>query len=293
MMRVDLIGGEDFLANIEKLTEQQQSAQEDRQEAEQALRAARAADLEAESEAVRRGTAKPKLTEPAAQKRLDSATHKQAVLTKAVTDEREAWRADLHVRDDEIRGNLAAAEDAVQDVLAGLVREAEVALSERDEIRAYRDWLDDTSRKLSTRRVGDDPLATLRKSVGEGPQQMDSLEKRREHEAAVDAWNAFVKRCQATVPADRKVPVLDADSDSGQTVPDVDAAIEREWDRMIEAGETPPLPVSKKWMQKLGTTAKPKGKGTGWSPLRRPVPNAMPPDTESTAARTQDIRRAD
>jgi hypothetical protein len=58
---------------------------------------------------------------------------------------------------------------------------------------------------------------------------------------------------------------------------------------MIEAGETPPTPVVTRWMKKLGTTAKPKGQGTGWSPEPRPELTPMPPDEDSAEARRKDL----
>lgn len=290
-MRTDLIGGEDFLAKIESLTEQQQAAQDERASAEESLREARRSDISAEAQAVRSGAAKPTPTEPDAQKRLDAAARNLEVLTRAVTDERELWMADLHVRDDEIRQNLAAAEDAADDALTALIAEAEDRLAERDEIRAYREWLDDTSRKLSTRRVGNDPLAELRKAVKPGV-LVNSLEERRAYEARVDAWNAFVSEIARQIPADQKVPVLDGYSDSGTSYPAIDEAIEREITRREEAGEEVPVPVTKKWMQRLGTTAKPKGKGTGWSQLNKAVPTVMSPDTDSVEARRGDLVKA-
>ncbi len=289
-MRTDLIGGEDILAKVEALTEQQQAAQVARSDAEAAVKVAKRADLEDAAEALRAGAAAPKPTEPAAQKTLDNANRNFEIVTLALKTERSAWTDDLAVRDKDIRMKLAEAEDACNEALAALVTEAEAVLAERDEIQAYGRWLDDTSRNLSLRRVGADPLTGLRKAINPAV-QVNSVQERRDYEARIDAWNAFVNRVAATVPMDRRVPMLDATSDSGQTTPAIDAAIEREIDRMTEAGEEVPVPVTKKWMQRLGTTAKPKGKGTGWSPLSRPVPTDMPPDTESAEGRRLDINK--
>jgi hypothetical protein len=289
-MRTDLLGGEDILAKLDSLTEQQQAAQDERASAEDALREARRSDIAAEAEAVRSGAEKPKPTEPAAQKRLDAAVRSLEVLTRAVVDEREAWQADLHVRDAEIRQTLAEAEDTVEGHLKGLIELADSFLAERDEIRAHRVWLDDTSRHLSTRRAGNDPLAALRASVNEGPSQRDKLAERREYEAKVDAWNAFVKEACANVPQGQKVPVVDAYSDSGVSYPAIDRAIEQEIRRREEAGEAIPVPVVKKWIQHLGI--KPKSGGPGWSPVAREVPTVLTPDEDSAVARRQDIARA-
>jgi len=286
-MRVDLIGGEDLLAKVDALTKQQQDAQRARNEAVEALAQTKRDDLDNAAVALRAGVAAPKPKEPQAAKQLADADRRLAVVTLAVKGEREAWTGDLAARDTEIRTKLAEAEDATDEALTALIAEAEAILAERDEIRAHVVWLDNTSRNIGNRRVGADPLVALRAAVGK-QSVTNSLQGKRDHEARVAAWNALVQRATATVPDGQRLPVLDGTSDSGKSYPAIDKAIEREIERMEEAGEEVPVPVTKKWMQRLGTTAKPKGKGTGWSPM--PVEKTdMPPDTDSAEARRKDL----
>ncbi|HEV3318879.1 MAG TPA: hypothetical protein VG053_03975 [Solirubrobacteraceae bacterium] len=284
-MRVDLIGGEDILAKVEALAEQQQDAQQARNDATEALRLAKRTDINDAAEALRAGAEAPE-PKPQATKSLEDAERHLAIVTQALIAERKAWIADLKARDADIRMKLAEAEDATNEALRTLIAEAEGVLDERADIRAHVEWLDDTSRNISKRRVGPDPLASLRAAISAEPGGLSGyMIEKREHEARVHAWNELAKRAAATVPADQRLPVLDGSSDSGVTVPQIDAAIEREIERMIEAGEEVPVPVTKKWMQRLGT-----GKHK-WAHI--PVEKTtMPPDTESAEARRGDLVKA-
>jgi hypothetical protein len=282
-MRTDLIGGEDILAKVEALSEQQQDALAARSAAEDALRQAKRTDIDDAAEALRAGATAPEPKEPAAQKRVDDATRHLAIVTQALIAERKAWTDDLKARDADIRMKLAEAEDATNEALRTLIAEAEGVLDERADIRAHVEWLDDTSRNLSKRRVGNDPLASLRAAVSAEPGGLSRyMIEKREHEARVQAWNELTQRAARMVPADQRIPVLDATTDRGVTVPQIDAAIEREIERMINAGEEVPVPVTKKWMQRLGT-----GKHK-WSHI--PVEKTgMPPDTEIAETRRKDL----
>lgn len=282
-MRVDLIGGEDILAKVEALAEQQQDAQQARSDAQEALRLAKRSDIDEAAEALRAGAAAPKPKEPQAAKSLEDAERHLAIVTQAMIAERKAWTDDLKQRDADIRMKLAEAEDATNEALRTLIAEAEGVLDERADIRAHVEWLEDTSRSISKRRVGPEPLASLRAAISAEPGGLSRyMIEKREHEARVEAWNELTQRAARTVPADQRIPVLDASTDRGVTVPQIDAAIEREIERMIEAGEEVPVPVTKKWMQRLGT-----GKHK-WAHI--PVEKTtMPPDTDSAEARRGDL----
>jgi hypothetical protein len=293
-MRTDLIGGEDILAKVESLREQDAAAREAREAAAEQLRLTKAADVNDAAEALRAGATAPKPKEPAAQKKLDDAERHVAVVSQALRAEREALSADIAQRSDEIRASLAKAEDDADEAILTLAGEIEDLLHERAEVKAHVLWLDDTSRPVGRYSVqGLDALAGLRAQLGDEAGSATSRHQAKlDHEARVDAWNALVQRAKATVPASQILPVEDRYSDTGRSYPALDAAIEREYERMIEAGETPPSPVTVKWVKKLGTGAKPKGKGTGWTKDPRPEPSEMPPDTQSAAARRADLVRA-
>jgi hypothetical protein len=291
MMRTDLVGGADILAKVESLQEQWEDARTAREDAAQALKAARAADLAAGADALRDGSKAPTLTEPEAQKALADAERHLEVVALALTKEREALNADLAQRSDEIRASLAKAEDDADEAILSALTQVEDLLHERAEIKAHVHWLDDTSRQVGRYNVaGLDALAGLRAQLGDEPGNATSKRQAKlDHEARVDAWNALTQRARATVPSSQLVPVRDEYSDAGKTYPALDAAIEREYERMIEAGETPPEPVVAKWVKKLGTGAKPKGKGTGWARDPRPELTPMPPDTDSAEVRSGDL----
>jgi hypothetical protein len=293
-MRTDLVGGEAILAKVESLREQQEDARRARDAATAELRDAKAADLAAGAEALRAGTEPPHPTEPEAQRALADAERHLEIVTLALTKEREALAADLASRSDEIRASLAKTEDGVDEAVLSILVQLEDLLHERAEIKAHVHWLDDTSRPVGRYNVsGLNALAGLRAQLGHEPGRASSrYQAQLDHEARVDAWNALVRRAKATVPASELVPVIDPYDASGKSYPALDAAIEREYERMIEAGETPPAPVVKKWMQKLGTGAKPKGKGTGWASDPRPVLTDMPPDTEWSEARSEDLMKS-
>lgn len=293
MMRTDLVGGEDILAKVESLREQHDDARQAREDAAQALRAARAADIAAGAESLRTGAKTPAPTEPDAQRALTDAERHLEVVALALTKEREALNADLAQRSDEIRANLASAEDDADEAILSALTQVEDLLHERADVRAHVIWLDDTSRQVGRYNVpGLDALAGLRAQLGDEPGNATSRRQEKlDHEARVDAWNALVQRARATVPSSQMLPVRDDYSDAGKTYPALDEAIEREYDRMIEAGETPPAPVAAKWVKKLGTAAKPKGQGTGWAKEPRAELTPMPPDTDSADARSRDIVR--
>ena len=292
-MRTDLVGGEDILAKVESLREQHEDARTARGAAQAALRDAKAADVAAGAEALRSGSTPPDPTEPQAQKALQDAERHLEVVSLALTREREALNADIAQRSNEIRASLAKAEDGVDEAVLSILVQLEDLLHERAEIKAHVQWLDDTSRPVGRYNVqGLNALEGLRTQLGDEPGRASSrYQAQLDHEARVDAWNALVQRAKATVPSSELVPVIDPYDASGKSYPALDAAIEREYGRMIEAGETPPAPVVKKWMQKLGTGAKLKGKGTGWASDPRPELTAMPPDEDSVTARSSDINR--
>ena len=52
-------------------------------------------------------------------------------------------------------------------------------------------------------------------------------------------------------------------------------------------------PVVVRWIKKLGTGAKPKGKGTGWAKDPSAELAHMPPDEASAEARSRDIHRTE
>jgi hypothetical protein len=292
-MRTDLVGGEDILAKVESLLEQEQDARRAREDAQQALTSAKQADLAAGAEALRTGSKTPASTEPEAQRVLTDAERHLAIVSLALTREREALHADIAQRSGEIRASLARAQDDADEAILSGLAQIEDLLHERAAITAHVHWLDDTSRPVGRYSVpGLNALAGLRAQLGDAPGSATSERQAQiDHEARVDAWNDLVKRARATVPSSELVPVIDPYDASGKSYPALDAAIEREYDRMVEAGETPPAPVVKKWMQKLGTAAKPKGQGTGWAADPRPEPTHMPPDTESAEARSADLNR--
>jgi hypothetical protein len=291
MMRTDLVGGEDILAKVESLREQHDDARRAREDAAEALKAARAADIAAGAESMRTGAKTPAPIEPEAQKALHDAERHLEIVTLALAKEREALNVDLAQRGDEIRANLARADDDADEAILSALTRVEDLLHERAEIRAHVHWLDDTSRQVGRYNVaGLDALAGLRAQLGDEPGSATSRRQAKlDHEARVDAWNALVQRARATVPTSQIVPVVDLNSLSGKTYPALDEAIEREYQRMIEAGETPPPPVTAKWVKKLGTGAKPKGEGTGWAKDPSPELTPMPPDTNSAEARRRDL----
>jgi hypothetical protein len=294
MMRTDLVGGEDILAKVESLREQHDDARRAREDATQALKAARAADIAAGAESLRAGSKTPAPTEPDAQKALTDAERHLEVVALALAKEREALAADLASRGDEIRATLAKAEDEADEAILSALTQIEDLLHERAAIRAHVHWLDDTSRTVGRYNVaGVDALAGLRAQLGDEPGNATSRRQAQlDHEARVEAWNALVQRARATVPVSQIVPVSDWEAESGKVYPALNAAIEREYDRMIEAGETPPAPVTTKWIKKLGTGAKPKGQGTGFAKEPRPELTPMPPDTDSAEARSKDLVRS-
>ncbi len=294
-MRTDLVGGEDILAKVESLQEQWEGARAAREDAAQALKAARAADLAAGAEALRAGSKTPAPTEPDAQKALTDAERHFEVVALALTGEREALNADLASRSDKIRASLAKAEDDADEAILSALTQVEDLLHERAEIKAHVHWLDDTSRQVGRYNVqGLDALAGLRAQLGDEPGNATSRRQAQlDHEARIEAWNALTQRARATVPSSQLVPVEDVDNPSGKSYPALDAAIEREYERMIEAGETPPAPVVVRWIKKLGTGAKPKGKGTGWAKDPSPELTHMPPDEDSAESRSRDINRTE
>jgi hypothetical protein len=294
MMRTDLVGGEEIVAKIQALAEQQEDARQARADAEQALKAAKQADIAAGAEALRTGSKPPALKEPDAQEALKWAERHLEVVTLALTNEREALHADIAQRDGEIRASLAKAHDEADEAIMAAVTQIEDLLHERAEIDAHVLWLDDTTRSVGRIIVsGLNALAALRTQLGDKPGSTTSKRQAKlDHEARVEAWNALVARAKATVPQSQLVPVRDDYSDTGKTYPALDQAIEDEVERMQEAGETPPAPVTIKWVKKLGTTAKPKGQGTGWAKEPRPELTAMPPDEDSAEARRADLVRS-
>jgi hypothetical protein len=285
MMRTDLVGGADILAKVTSLQEQQEGARAAREDAAQALRAARAADIAAGAESLRTGAKAPTLTEPDAQKALTDAERHLEIVALALAKEREALNADLAQRSDEIRASLATAEDEADEAILSALTQVEDLLHERAEVRAHVNWLDDTSRQVGRYNVaGLDALAGLRAQLGDEPGSATSKRQEKlDHDARVDAWNALTQRARATVPASQLVPVEDVSNPSGKTYPALDAAIEREYQRMIDAGETPPKPVVAKWIKKFGTGA--------WAKDPTPELTPMPPDTDSAEARRSDIER--
>jgi hypothetical protein len=294
MMRTDLVGGEDILAKVQSLQEQHEDARTAREDAAEMLKAARAADIAAGAECLRTGAKTPAPTEPDAQKVLADAERHFEVVSLALTKEREALAADLASRSDEIRASLATAEDDADEAILAALAQVEDLLHERAEIKAHVHWLDDTSRAVGRHNVqGLDALAGLRAQLGDEPGSATSRRQEKlDHEARTEAWNALVQRARATVPTSQLVPVEDIDNPSGKSYPALDAAIEREYERMIEAGETPPAPVVVRWVKRLGTAVKPKGKGTGWARDPRPELTPMPPDTNSAEARRSDLVRS-
>lgn len=290
-MRTDLVGGAEIVAKVEALIEQQADARQAREAAATALRDAKRADLAAGAEALRTGSAPPDLTEPDAQRALQDAERHLEVVTLALSTEREALHGDIARRVGDIRASLAKAQDDADEAIFATVTQIEDLLHERAEIKAHVLWLDDTTRAVGRIIVpGLNAIAALREQLGDRPGSATSEHQAKlDHEARVDAWNALVSRAKATVSRSQLVPVRDDYSDTGKTYPELDAAIEREYDRMIEAGETPPTPVTVKWVKKLGTTAKPKGQGTGWAKEPRAELAPMPPDETSVVARHADL----
>jgi len=294
-MRTDLVGGEDILAKVESLREQQEAAEYDRKTLTDAVTEARAADIAAGAEALREGREPPEPKVSEAEKALADAERHMNIVTLALNSEREALNADLARRSDEIRANLARAEDDADEAILFALAQVEDLLHERAEIKAHVHWLDNTSRQVGRYNVqGLDALAGLRAQLGDEPGNATSRRQEKlDHEARVEAWNALTQRARATVPSSQLVPVEDVDNPSGKSYPALDAAIEREYERMIEAGETPPAPVVVRWIKKLGTGAKPKGKGTGWAKDPSPELTHMRPDEDSAEARSRDIHRTE
>lgn len=290
-MRSDLVGGEDILAKVESLREQHDEARRAREAAVTGVRDARAADVAAGAEALRSGSNPPEPTEPDAQEALDDAERHLEVVALALRTEREALQADIAQRSDEIRASLAKAEDDADEAILTLLTQVEDLLHERATIKAHVAWLDDTSRSVGRYNVpGLNAVAGVREQLGDKPGNATSERQAKlDHEARVEAWNALVARARATVRTSELIPVIDPYDASGKSYPALDAAIEREYERMVEAGETPPVPVVQKWMQKLGIGAKPRGQGTGWSSLRAGGATEMPPDTKSAEARRMDL----
>jgi hypothetical protein len=184
-MRTDLVGGDDILAKVEALAEQQEDARRARADAAEALKAAKQADVAAGAEALRAGSKPPDATEPDAQRALDDAERHFEVVTLALTREREALHADIAQRDGEIRASLAKAQDEADEAILSALTQVEDLLHERAEVKAHVIWLDDTTRPVGRYSVpGLDALAGLRAQLGDKPGSATSARQAKlDHEA--------------------------------------------------------------------------------------------------------------
>jgi hypothetical protein len=285
-MNTDLVGGQELVTHINALQEQLAEAQKARNAAAEALKRAKADDIDAAVEAMRAGATAPESTEAAAEKRWNEAERHLTVVSLALKAERQALTADITSRSDEIVSTLAKAEDGLTEGIDSAITGIEAMLAERASIIAHRMWVrSGATGSVGMRRdAGEGELRALRAAVAEsGGGAFDKEVYLRNY----DAWTALVERASATVPYADRIPVRDVVS-GFSVVPEVDAAIEREVERLEEAGEPVPTPTSIKWAQKLGSAVKPKGEGMGWQHQTQPVPTVMEPDTDSAAARHSD-----
>jgi hypothetical protein len=282
-MRTDLVGGADFLAKVQALQAQHEDARTAREGAAGALKAAKVADVAAGAEALRKGSKAPTLTEPEAQKAYDDAARTFEVVTLALRKEREALVEDIASRSDEIRATLAKAEDEADEAILTLAGEIEELLRERAEVKAHVIWLEDPARQIGNAPVvGLEALTALRTQLGKEPGTASSRQQEKaDHDRRTDEWNALVQRAV-------RGHSFEANSQEYREL-ETEGAIEAEIERMQEAGEDVPRPTNRKWLQKLGLTAKPKGQGTGWARLPKVVPTTLTPDTDSAEARRRDL----
>ena len=276
-MRTDLIGGGDIAAKIAALQEQLEDAQRTRDDAAEALKASKQADIAVGAEALRTGSTPPDPSEPAAQAALDDAERHLDIVTLALREECKAQQEDIAMRADAITADLAAREDAGDARIAALLDEVDELLIEKSAIRAHRDFVRGGAVGVVGRRkrVGEVELRTLHAAVaqGDGETQRDAWLRN------YDAWKALVERAHATVPARARVG-LALDQLTGL----LDGAVEAEVARLSEAGEDVPTPTTVKWGQRLGI-----GK---WAGLPKSELTPMPPDEDSAESRHRDLVRA-
>lgn len=225
-----------------------------REEAERAFTQAQRVDTFNAAKALREGTTGP--APKASSKKLDEATRNVEVAREALAQEKAEFIEDVEARKDDLSAELALEQDRSMEAALAALDDAERLLSERAHARSVQDWIGDPSGRVGKRSVpGTREFKALRQVIGAG----DSGATYKERQArAVDDWNAIVERAKATVSDADRVPVFDSNL-GHSTVPAIDAAIEREVERMQEAGEPLPESIPKKWSQKLhlGRWAKP------------------------------------
>jgi hypothetical protein len=217
-----------------------------REEAERAFTQAERVDTYNEAKAQREGVKAP--APKASRQKLDDATHRVKVAAEALAQEKAEFVADIEARKDDLSAELAAEQDRLQASALAALDEAEHALSERAHALAVQDWLRDPSGRVGKRKApGERELKVLREVIGAGDAGASYKEKQAR---AVDEWKDIVERAKRTVPQDRRVSVYDSNL-GHNTVPAVDEAIEREIEKMIEAGEPLPDSIPEKWGKKM------------------------------------------
>jgi len=269
-MRTDLIGAEEIVAKVDALAAQQSVAQRARIDALEAARTALTADIDAGAEHLRSGSKMPALTEPKAQKVADDAERALRIVTLALQREREAFEADVYTRHDELAVSLATLEDEGDVEITRLLDVLDSLLAERAAIKAHRTWIDDPSRNLgNVRAITAD---SLRKQINAEPGTASSRQQEKlDHERQVEAWNALTTRACANLDRDNMADTVEVRGE------EIDALIECEIERLIEAGEPVPKPPVLKWAKKLGV-----GRFAGTSHLRPEFAEATRYAEEST-----------
>jgi len=253
MIPFDLLG-DDFRQRADRLADLQAAARDAREQheaAQAALEQAKRDDLRVQADARRakaagEAVATPKLTEPAARKRLDTAAREVQIADAAATGEAAEFALHVSENREAIEARSRAAERELGERAADLLEELRGVLRGRSEARAVRPWLDRpvdgaTIRGLGNLTAGGESEITAIFRLLEGERERD---ERAEHDQNWSEWEQLVAQAKvAAGPLDPEDPTIRER---------IDAAIDAEVERRREAGEPVPRPTSLRWVRKLG-----------------------------------------